>query len=348
MTKLNILKGSISERFAFQGPARFSQEQSEPLQWLQNEEQQQHEGSVGDANDANLNQNANNQQQQQNAEFVDPWKDVDLDLLPAEVRDTIEKGRNELKKLHGENASARKMQSQFDMQQAEIARLSKDLQTKNGQQQQQQQQKKGDPVEEMLREQYSAQGFDDATTKNLIKVNAPIMRAMQAQILEQVGTGFAPLANAVTEGRALEAFESVRQTDRLGWSRINEVQEQVWQNVQAMQKRGELVDPQVVNNLARIHFSAYVEEHGFPANGQETEHQQTQPIFRPLPPMNNNNGNINAPQFTFPGYGSGGNHAQPALNRGAQQVMDPETRAAVAATVQHWPVQPKEFKGGKR
>lgn len=337
----NTHMGSIKERSAFHGGA--SQEQPEPLQWLQNLEQQQQEGSVGDPDDANQ------QQQQQTQESFANISEDDLELMPQNVRDAVTKAKQEYKQLKGDVTAAKGMQSQFDKQQAEIQRLQGELQKTTNTAQPK---VNADPIAAMLEEQYRAQGFDDATVKNLVKVNTPIMKAMRENIVQEVGTQFAPMANVVTETRALDAFNAVRGNDSLGWSQIPEVQQRLWERTQQMQQSGELVNVPLLDNLAKIFWAEHIQKHGFPSQN-ETQHEGSQPPrmnIQPIPNMNNgnSNGNGNAPAFNYPGSSFGG-HAPMSPNRPSANGMavDPDTRAALAATMNNWPVKPKAFRASK-
>lgn len=347
----SILTGSISGRVAFRSePARYSQEQPEPLQWLQNTEQQQHEGpGVGDANDANLDgrqADHQQQQQQQQNQFVDPFAGIDIDILPTEVKAKIEAARTEMKKLSGEIGAARNNQGLKDKLQAEVQRLSAELQSKgDGQQQKQDQQ--DNTIEGQLRLIYKNEGITDAATvEKLVKINAPIMKFMEGRITQGIGVNMAPVANAVINSTANDAFATAVAGDRLGWSKINEVQQFVWDRTQQMTQRGELVSPEVLGNLAYIAYGKYLEEHGFPPNEADSNLQQQQqprqPQFQPLPNMNQSNGNN--PTFTFPGAGSG-NLARPPVGSGSNaRPLDNETRAAVEATCGNWVVKPKSMR----
>jgi hypothetical protein len=298
--------------------------------------------SQGNQPGQNQNGNQNGVPPQQNG-VPDPFADIDLDLLDPAVRDKIIEAKTQFAQVANQASQARSFQSRYDQTQAELARVQQqisrgELAPRQSQQQGQQQQPPTFVGE--LEQYYIEQGIEPAQAKSFAKLNAGAMERFGNRFQSQIQQSMAPLAQQVVNSNAASVFDEVMQSDRLGIQDIPEVAQALWERTQAMAADGQLVNRDVAQNLARIFWARHVEEHG-------TGNTPTQPA-NPLPIIVNNPAPNNPPpgnqqtRFTYPGAGA---HSRPLAQQQQRNLpMDPDTDAAMAATVSNWQVKPKAYK----
>lgn len=293
------------------------------------------------------------QQQQQQSEPVDPFAGIDLNLLDDATRAKIENARGQFATVAKLATDGRKFQSDFDRMKAEKEALEAQL---GQQQQQQQQQQQRDPntpktVEQELTEYYQGQGMTPADAARVAKVQAGAANIVGRHTRAQMNNDLAPIVGAVIDGGAREAFEQVLEESAMVAS-DPEIAQQLWDHTTKMAQAGQVVNKDIIQNLGYIFVAKKAEKNGgaLPSMTNPDQHQQTQPGV----PVITRNPTIEdmqnrGTQFTFPGAARGGNHVRnPNTNTSRSSSLDPDTSAAMAATVANWAVKPKAYQPAQR
>lgn len=271
---------------------------------------------------------ASNQQQQQQAP-TDPFADVDLDLLPENAREAIKQSRSTLQSLQSQNVNAQQFQTRAQQLEAELnetrAQLARSTPPQSG--------TKPEPTtqEAKLEAYYIANGLPEAQAKSIAKMNKGAFEIFAEGIKQEMGQQFSPIAGQVIANTAEDAFHSAAQNDKVGWTQIPEIQQQLWDRVQQMAKAGQMVNPQVAENLAKIFW------YDHQSTGQQTTSVVPFPNQQNTPHSIPNMGNQNFQQqsrFSFPGAGSVNTPRN--QGNGQSQVLDAETQAAINATTGSW------------
>lgn len=295
----------------------------------QQQQQQQQDSERGGGN-----------QQQQQQTPPDPFKDLDLDLMDPAAREAITNARTEMARLHGRANEASKFQSERDKLLHQNGQYQQAMEQLKGRTQQQQQQQQPATLEEELMQMLVATGMTEAQAKSAAAYQAKMLEKFGTRLEDNIGKRFAPIVGNVVEQNVHAAFNTVRSQDNLGMLDINEVAQATYENLQAIAQRGDLVSPQVAENLASIYYIKYLREH--PEVSPNMQQQQQQQQDYP-----NGNGNVNT-RFTFPGAG---HHARTPESQGSttskKPVYSAEEQAAMAATVENWEVKPAAYKGQK-
>lgn len=297
----------------------------------------QGEGVQG-GGEGNQNQQQQNQQQQQQ-ELESPFKGVDLNLLDDAARQAIQRAEQQLKDLHGRASQASAYQSEKDRLTAQVKTYEATLQQLQNQQlqpnQNQQQQQQPLTFEQELEQEYLANGIEGPAAKSLAKMNAKIFHKFGERVQGVQDQRLAPIIGNVVQTNTQNAFNEAMQSDRHGLFQNQQVAQAVWERAEQMANAGQLVNAGVLSNLARIFSFDLAEGAGLPqVNGNQQPQQQQQFFQQNQAPMNQQT------RFTFPGAGT---YVRPPAQQ-QQVVDDPETTAAMAATVAGWSVKPKQFK----
>lgn len=245
-------------------------------------------------------------QQQQQDDFIDPYKDIDFDLLDDTTRMTLEKTRDDMKKLHNDAKESRKWQSRYDSQQVQLEQLK--LQTA-----QPKDTTKPPTFHDELIATYTELGYSPDQAAQLAKVNGKVLEKFADRTQKYVESTIGPVANVAAVNQAASIFEAVESS---GIMASPEVSESVWQQVEQLAKNGEQITDALIQNLAII------------ANFHSGQQQQitSQPPIKPIPMTIQHQGGT---RFSYPGAGR---HVTVAAPRFQPKPLDPDTAAAVAAT----------------
>lgn len=292
----------------------------------------QGEGVQG-GNEGNQGQQQQNQNQQQ--ELESPFKGIDLNLLDDQTRQSIQRAEAQLKDFHGRANQASIYQSEKDKVTAQLQLAQQSLQQLQNQSQQQQarQQQQAEPTfEEELTQTYIEGGLQPDQAKAAAAMQAKILGRFGNRFQQQQDQRFAPIIGNVVDSNTQRAFQEAIATDSHGLFQNQELAQKVWEQAEQLKQQGQLVSPQVLHNLARIYSFDMQSSGGLP-QGNAQPFQQQQFL---QPPMQQNQ----QTRFTFPGALS--HVKQP--NQQQQDNVDPETQAAMAATVSGWAVKPAAFK----
>lgn len=273
------------------------------------------------------------QQQQVVDDFVDPYKDVDLDLMDDVTRKTLEATRDSMRKLHNDAKQSKEWQSRYDKL---VAHQQQQLQQQ--QQQVKPQDKPAVPTfEDELYDTYIAKGFAPADAKRMVEINSPIFGRFADRTQKFVESRLAPLQSTIEMQKAEASFMEVESTGIFG---SPEIKEAVWVQTQNMIEAGGEVNEQVIENLAII------------ANHKAGT--QVTPQQRQVQPMHQQQQSIaGGTRFTYPGAGRSVQTVQPRI---VTPALDPDTAAAIAATKAHMrgfmkpdnkPVRHQITRGGK-
>lgn len=272
---------------------------------------------------------ASNQQQQQQQTPTDPFADVDLDLLPENAREAIKQSRSTLQSLQSQNANAQQFQTRAQELEAQLRETQAQLQQRTSPQS-----GKTEPTtqEGKLEAYYIANGLPEAQAKSIAKMNKGAFEIFAEGIKQEMGQQFSPIAGQVIANTAEDAFHSAAQADKVGWTQIPEIQQQLWDRVQQMAKQGQMVNPQVAENLAKIFWYDHQSNAGqttsvvpFPIQQNQSPHS--------IPNMGNQNFQQQS-RFSFPGAGSVNTPRN--QGNGQTQMVDAETQAAINATTGSW------------
>lgn len=295
----------------------------------------------GAQNQGNNSANQNGNQQQQQPEYVSPLAGIDKDLLPSEAREAIEKAERELADFRGRAAQASSFQSAADRLAAQnktyeetLQRLQSQTGSEGGRQQQLNQQL---THEQQLEQDYIEAGLAPENAKQAAKVNAKVFSKQFERYQTQQDQRYAPVFQNVVAGNAQDAFSQTIQGDKAGLFKAPEIQQKIWDKAQELAQQGQLVTPQILQNLGRIYYVEQLETSGL---NQINMNQQAAPTFIPQPQQNGQQFNQGT-RFSFPGAGSYVRAPQ-QQNQGRQ--LDSETMAAMGATVSGWSVKPKDYK----
>jgi hypothetical protein len=287
--------------------------------------------------------NGNQQQQQQQQTEDDPWKSLDRDLLDDTQRAAIEKIEKSYKDIQGRAAQASTYQSELDRTKAE---LQKQQQTLHSMQSSQQQQRQGEPesLEDELYKCYKNDyGLDEEQARRFAKVEVKKQAIILGRYDQQQQQRLAPVIGQVVDSNATEAFTSVVHNDQVfGLADNQELQQKLWNQITKISESGQMVNKEVVKNLARIYYCEQLEAGTLPqsvANRMNLPQQQ-QPI--------SNNSPLQSTPFNFPQIGNRGNGSfvRPPTQQNNDS-MTPEVAAAMGATVAGWVVKPRAFKDMK-
>lgn len=310
----------------------YSQEQPEPL-ILQSLQMQQQQEGPGDQQ----------QQQQQQQQEDDPFADMDLSLVPDDVRQAIERSQAATKQLRTTHQT---LAQQHQQTQQRVQELERGDRTPP---QQRQQRDPDEPVtvEQELTDYYIAQGVDPKQAAQIAKMNSGAFNIMGKRIQGGVQQQLSPIVGRVIEDNAENAFHSVAQGDTLGMLQIPEVAQAFWDRLQGLAQQGNLIEHGMAAGLAKILWTDHITKHGLPDTLTTRNEPDTIPFpsKKPMTPAVNPQG---GPQFTYPGSG---HHVQVRRSQGANSgvaAYTAEERAAMAATVGDWPIKPKDFADQKR
>lgn len=273
---------------------------------------------------------ASNQQQQQQAP-ADPFADVDLDLLPENAREAIKQSRSTLQSLQSQNANAQQFQTKAQQLEAELNETRAQLQRSTSPQSGNLRTSEPTTQEAKLEAYYIQQGLSEVQAKSIAKMNKGAFEIFAEGIKQEMSQQFSPIAGQVIANTAEDAFHSAAQNDKVGWTQIPEIQQQLWDRVQQMAKAGQMVNPQVADNLAKIFW------YDHQSTGQQTTSVVPFPNQQNTPHSIPNMGNQNFQQqsrFSFPGAGSVNTPRN--QGNGQTQVLDAETQAAINATTGSW------------
>lgn len=266
----------------------------------------------------------NQQQQQQQAAPVDPFAGIDLDLVDEGTRNAIVAARQQLATANQTAAQARDWQSKHDKLAADIARQQQQG-NQNQQQQQQRQQQQAEPsFEQELEQTYLEQGFNAEQSRSMAKVQAAVLGKFAARTEKFVSGQTQPMAGTLAMTNATMMFQQLQQNDQTArYFSVPEVNQQVWERVQANIAQGVDMTPGAVVGLAKILMVDHLESQQGNGGGPITL-----PFAPPPPPVNNGNQQQNT-RFTFPGAG----HSVVRPNVRPKAPVDPETDAAVKSTI---------------
>lgn len=284
--------------------------------------------------------NGNQPQQQQTED--DPWKSLDRDLLDDTQRAAIEKIEKSYKDIQGRAAQASTYQSELDRTKAE---LQKQQQTLHSMQSSQQQQRQGEPasLEDELFECYKRDyGLEETQARNLAKAEVKKQAIILGRYDQQQQQRLAPVIGQVVDSNATEAFTSVVHNDQVfGLADNQELQQKLWNQITKISESGQMVNKEVVKNLARIYYCEQLEAGTLP---QSVANRMNLPLQQPIP----NNSPLQSTPFNFPQIGNRGNGSfvRPPTQQNNDS-MTPEVAAAMGATVAGWVVKPKAFKDMK-
>lgn len=253
------------------------------------------------------------EKQTEEPEVVDPFKDIDLDLLDENTRKAILAAREELKKVPAMIKQTRGFQSSYDKAMAELQRL----QTAS-QQQQQQPKKEDEPqtLEEQIAADYMAEGVDEASAKRAARILAKTLGrtagATQKYIQEQVQ----PVAISASLTEATQNFSQAQNSDRR-IAEHPEVAQAVWERVEAAAKEGKVLSPQMIANIGKVIFQDHLDAGTIK--------------ITPTPPPVTKTTPDQSTRFTFPGATHQKPTARP-FQQSSTDELDPETAAAVLVT----------------
>lgn len=263
----------------------------------------------------------------------DVFKDLDLDDLDAGARAIVEKAKGQLASLQKEKGEAtlraqteeaqrKQFQSNYDKLQAQIQK---------GQQQQEL-----DPRAKQLASMEQIlvkRGFTADTAKGQAELMLELMTDFGTQLKGEIGHDLAPFAGQVVVREAEFAFNSVQHTDTTGAFQIPAVQQEVWNQCQAMAQNGQQVTPEIVENLAGMAYFKHIK-----TNSQFVSQPQQQQSTLP---------NFGRP----PSFGGAPSRPQQVDPNAPRHALNEATDAALQVVLGNWAGQGHKapgFKGGKK
>lgn len=291
-----------------------------------------HKPDVGDGNGGGAPSN----QQQQQQQPVDPFAEIDVDSLDVNARAAIDKAKAEFATLQSTNQRAnelvRQHQSERDKATAELNRMRQAIQGD-----QQHQQNRPETTEDRVYKQLINDGLTPELAKPQAKTLANILDKERAQIQQQMGQQFAPVAALALQSNAEQAFNHAMSTDHIGWSQVPEVAELVWQSALELTRNGQQADPVTIKNLAFMHFGAYSEKNpqvfATLQNGaNQPNNGMNQPVLPPTAPFRQ----PVTTSFSYPGANFIGRQPINTPTNGARTIMDANTAAAVSSVTNIW------------
>lgn len=253
-------------------------------------------------------------------EADDPYAGVDMDLLDSTTKAAIEKSRITIANLRSQANQASTFQSEKDRLAAEVTRLQGEVEAR--------QPKKETPTEKTFEQElidgWVEDGVDPKVAASMAKIQARAFDKFAKRTQTFVDSRVQPIQGSVAMQQATNVFEALSSESAVAEALGDpEFAQEVWGKIEKyVQSTGE-ADPEVIENLAII--AAY--KRGTKATDpQQTPQRLTtrQPV--PVPAKVPTVG-----RFTFPGAGH--KAAAPNVTRGTATITDPETAAAVAATV---------------
>jgi len=284
---------------------------------------------------------ASDQQQQQ---ANDPFAGIDTsemdDVQLKAFNDAKEQFATLQKTAEKATHEARLHQSERDRATAELNRVRQSV---SGDQQ-------GPPraqtSEDRVFTQLVADGMEPAAAKVQAKTMSKILDAERAQIQQQLGQQFAPVATLALQNQAEGAFNAAMAVDHLGWSAIPEVAELVWQSALDLTKNGQQADAATIKNLAYMHFCSFTEKNPQHFATLQTAPNQpnngmTQPFARPSVPTSRQT----STGFSYPGAHFAGRVPTAPDPNGARTVLDANTHAALKNVTDMWKSQGYNPKG---
>jgi hypothetical protein len=282
-----------------------------------------------------------NQQQQQPQGPASPFADIDKDLLDDKTRASIEKAEQQFAMIAKEAEEKKQFQSRYDRTQAELDQFKQQAAQSSQQQQQRQ-------IPRSMREEVEATMLESGVPANQVKALAEmqtkILEKHEARIRNEMHQEFAPMVGNQLMSNANSAFQSASANDPIGIFAVPEVAQQVWEQTQQMAQRGELVNPEMVKHLGRIHYMQHLENNpnrqspipNFPGQiNQPNMNPNPQPAYQPQQ---------QSTRFSYPGAGNFAQRPLQQLQNNRGSTLDPDTAAAISAITAGWPTK----KGGKR
>lgn len=252
-------------------------------------------------------------------EIQDPFKGIDLDLLDDATRAKIVEAQKSFATIAKDAKEATGLRAQASVHQAEIEKIrSQAIPTPL------QKQSASPTFEDEVRQSYIDAGITDPKVLEAnVKLQMKMFDRFGARIGSTVGKALEPLQANDNNQLATLAFQEVRQTS--AYMQNDEVAEAVWSKVQNMVNKGAAPDPAVVANFAKIAYVDFMEKN-----------PNTPP---PSPPQRTMT--TQTTRLTFPGAGH--STQLPSARQVNNDPLDPETSAAVNATIGLWPKHPKGF-----
>jgi len=255
--------------------------------------------------------------------FVDPTVGIDLDDLPPEVREIIEKSRIGFATLQKEKDMAAQLakheeqrrkdfQSNYDKLKGDVDRLT------------------GGPKETPKKPQLEK--FTQILIQRGVKPEhagpqAELMLEMMTDygntLKGEIGNDLRPFATSVIEREAQFAWNQAVATDTTGALQNPTLAQTVWQQVEEMAKHGQQVTPEIVLNLTGMaHFAAL--QRG------EIPPTSTKPVTTPTVSL------PNIGRLTYPGAGSMPSQPQQFDPNGARHALNSDTDAALQVVLGKW------------
>ncbi len=188
---------------------------------------------------------------------VDPFAGIDLENLSVEDQEKITKAKETFATLQTKAADADKYDKLARQHQSEKDRMAAELQKLQQGHQQQQQQKELTPTQQVEAD-LIADGVDPKVAAAQAPIMANMLRKHGDRIKQEMGQGFAPIANMVLHNEAESAFRMVDANDNTGAMQIAEVRDAVWKSANEMAAEGTRVTEAVVDNLVGMHTRHYL------------------------------------------------------------------------------------------
>ncbi len=257
-------------------------------------------------------------QQQQAVPEADPFKDIDLDLLPDDAREAIVKARAEFAQNAKTAAMARQFQSEKDKLASALAQTHQQLQAlqqTNQQQQPQQVQPELTMEEELLRE-YVTAGMPEHIAKIQASTNAKVFGKHLETAQVKVAQHFAPYVQQTAMQTAQSAFAQIANQP---FAQDPEVVQQLQQAAGDMLEAGQDVTPEILSNLGAMYHYRKLQ-----ATPPQVQPSAVPPV-QPVQPRTN---------FSFQTLPVGG-----AVAPVAKRVVDPAIAAAMQPIKDKWKTQ---------
>lgn len=251
----------------------------------------------------------------------DPFASIDFEMLDD---DTAEAVRQAQKAFKERETNLQALQNRFGhlehfarTKQSELDKLKATLNNQNGDQ------NKEVSFDETLKQLYIEEGLTEAQAEQAARLQSKVL-SKHAELIDKKFSGvLSTVGKTAASSKAELVFQSVRQSNE--FLQDSELAQEVWESVETLIENNQPVTPELIGNLADLKAMKKIKE------GKMK-----------LPERENNNTTFSQTRvnqqsrFSFPGAG----HALPSFSSsfsGSTRPLDPETAAAVQATVAYWP-----------
>lgn len=205
-------------------------------------------------------------------ETPDPFKGIDFDELPDDIRDTLQKAKDEFGKNQTEFKAlsekstklehfGRQQQSRADQLDA-LAR--KHNLSPNGNQQQPSNEPESNPEYKDYVTHFRDSGLPEEQAKAMAKMWVGASSIQQKTLMSQFGQAINPLVATVGDMHADRMLQTEVSSDKSGILAQPEIQSSVRESLASVVKNGGTVTPELIGSLANMAYGAHLRGGGSP------------------------------------------------------------------------------------